>query len=240
MKAVILAAGLGTRLRPSTEFMPKCLTRVHGHTILDYQLAAMKKCGITEVAMVIGHCGEKLRAYAAEHDLSLTFIENENYAETNNAHSLWRARDWLLDSPDGFLVFNSDLIFQHELLQTLLDSDKPDAIVIDTNPDMESDQVKIEMNGDRIYDMRKDLPAEKTVAEAVGPVKFSPAGGAQYLDFIADELTNWLFYTMSDYAKKHDFYGVKNPGYLWAEIDTNEDHTVAADIIPADFMDTLQ
>src|SRR5687768_7452561 len=63
MRAVILAAGLGSRMLPHTESRPKCLLKIGGHSILEYQLAALRQCGISDVVIVLGHQGDKIRAH---------------------------------------------------------------------------------------------------------------------------------------------------------------------------------
>ena len=239
MKAVILAAGQATRLRPLTEFTQKCLLTVHDIPVLDYQIAVLKTCGITDIAIVTGHCAELVRTHVAGHSPAITVIHNADYLETNNAYSLTLARAFVEESADGFLVVNSDLIFTPQMLQALLDAPEQDAIVIDKNPDLANDMVKVDMEGNRIREMSKTLPRERVTAQALGPVKFSKAGGAQYLDFIEGERKNWLFYTLSDYAKDHEFYGVENQGYHWAEIDTPEDLEDAHLRIPEAFYQDL-
>ena len=236
MKAIILAGGKATRLRPHTENTQKCLLEVSGHTVLDYQLSALEKCNVTDIAIVTGYCAEKIHAHMSKKKQPVTFIDNREYEETNNAYGLLLARSFVEHDPEGFLVINSDLIFEPNMLKLLIDSDSRDGMLIERTYDLASDMVKVEMEGKQIREMRKDLPAERVSAQALGPVKFSQAGGKAYLDFIAEERKNWLFYTISDYAKEHTFHGIENSGYLWAEIDTPEDLEEARKKIPFDFM----
>jgi L-glutamine-phosphate cytidylyltransferase len=223
MKAIILAAGQAMRLRPLTEFTQKCLLSVHGRPILEYQLAALKSVGITEIAIVTGHCAHKVREYISTHAPYVSIIENTEYLETNNAYSASLARSFVEDSEDGFLIVNSDIIFTSSVLKVLIDAPEKDAIVMERNPDFGNDMVKIEMDGYRIRAMSKTLPREKVSAQALGPVKLSQKGGMDYFDFINGKRNDWLFYSLGDYAKEHEFYGVENPGYPWAEADTPED-----------------
>ena len=119
-------------------------------------------------------------------------------------------------------------------------------MIIDTNDDPTNDMVKMEMSADgRILAMSKTIPPERVAAEAVGPVKFSQAGGRQFIDLIGSyvaqgDLKRWFFYTIAEFAADHPFAGIKNPGFPWAEIDTPEDLAEASRKVPppADIHDT--
>ena len=97
MKAVILAAGTATRLRPLTEHTPKCLLEVAGRPILRRLLDHLTATGISEVAIVLGYLGSKIRdAVAAwKPGIPVRFIDNAEYASTNNGYSTLLAREWV-------------------------------------------------------------------------------------------------------------------------------------------------
>ena len=95
MKAVILAAGQGTRIRSVHGEHPKCLIEVDDSTILDHQLEALSKAGIDEVAIVVGYQKEQIINYVRARSFTrgqrIEFIENPAYALGNNIYSLWLA-----------------------------------------------------------------------------------------------------------------------------------------------------
>lgn len=228
MKAVILAGGIGSRLRPLTEKMPKCLLKVGNSTILERQISTLNSFGIQDIAIVTGHESQKI----ADHIQSknITLIHNPDYETTNNAYSLWLARDFVREEKDGFIVCNSDLIFKPDMLRTLLESTAADKMIVDDSlVDMTSDMVKVQLiDNDRIHEMSKQLDTSLASAEAVGPVIFSQKGGAKFMEHIDTAISNgdkknWFFYTLSQFAKYYPFYAVRNKGSMWAEIDTVED-----------------
>ena len=178
MRAVILAAGLGSRLLPHTETRPKCLLKVGGRTILEYQLAALRQCGITDVVLVVGYQQEKIRAHL---DVPVTYVENTEYASTGSSYSLWLTRELIRD---GFIYVNSDLIFHPRMLSALLESPAPDAIVIDRHVNLTGDMQKAAMDGDRILRMNKTMVAEEAAAEVVGPAKFSANGARRIVSYL--------------------------------------------------------
>ena len=235
MKAVILAAGPGNRLFPHTKDLPKCLLKVRGHSILEYQIAALKQCNIQDIAIVLGHCGKKIREYLK---VPILFIENKEYATTNSSYSLWLARDFI---KDGFIYINSDLLFHPAMLQALLKSPEPDAIIIDSKVDVRDDMQKARMEGNRILSMDKNLSPALTTAEVVGPAKFSAERAKQIIQHIGNlidkgEKNQWSYEVFSNIAKNNKFIGIENPGCFWAEIDTLSDLVNANKNIPSNFI----
>jgi choline kinase len=236
MRAVILAAGLGSRLLPHTETRPKCLLKVGGRTILEYQLAALRQCGITDVVLVVGYQREKIREHL---DVPVTYIENSEYASTGSSYSLWLTRDLITD---GFEYVNSDVIFHPRMLAALLDAPAPDAIVVDRHVNLTGDMQKAAMDGDRILRMSKNMGAADAAAEVVGPAKFSADGARRivaYLDGLvaAGERSRWAYEAFGEVARERPFIGIDNPGCFWAEVDTPGDLIEAAQRMPSVFID---
>jgi 2,3-bisphosphoglycerate-independent phosphoglycerate mutase len=118
-KAVILAAGLGSRLRPITEEMPKCLTEIHGKSILWYALHALNEYGINEVTIVIGYQGQQIIDQFGERfeKIKITYLWNERYAQTNSMYSAWLARDFL---ERGAFLIEGDVLFKKTFITSAL------------------------------------------------------------------------------------------------------------------------
>jgi histidinol-phosphate/aromatic aminotransferase/cobyric acid decarboxylase-like protein/NDP-sugar pyrophosphorylase family protein len=118
-KAIILAAGIGDRLRPFTQQSPKCLVPVNGVPILVNALTHLSGVGVKEVVIVVGHHKEKIYESIGDtfQSVKVSYIESENYASTNNIYSLWLAREHLVD--DVFLL-EADVFFDRQLLERLL------------------------------------------------------------------------------------------------------------------------
>lgn len=131
MKAIILAAGQGTRLRPLTWKLSKCLVEVCGRSLLGYQLDALERAGVRSCVVVVGYRGEQVRREAESHGgaMEMTFVRNERYSATNNLYSLWLARAHMRDD---ILLLEGDLLFDPQLLSSLLDDPRPDVAVVDT------------------------------------------------------------------------------------------------------------
>jgi len=107
--AIIIAGGKGSRLKPLSTDMPKCLTEVGGIPILGRQLVALKKAGFEKVVIVVGHLGKKVIEYAKNWTGGIHNIEFINDTDLlGTAHALWLARDYLID---GALVIEGDVVF---------------------------------------------------------------------------------------------------------------------------------
>jgi len=98
MKGVVLAAGDGGRLRPLTEFTPKVLLEAGGHPLIHYPIEALRLAGVTDIAVVVGYLGERVRSAVQAIHPQLTIIENEQYEE-GLALSVFAARFFVRDDP---------------------------------------------------------------------------------------------------------------------------------------------
>ena len=113
MKAVILAAGEGKRLRPFTETMPKVMLPVANKPILEYIVDAVKNCGIDEIIIVVGYKKEVIMEYFKNYkDCKITYVTQENHLGT--AHALLQAKHKL---DDTFIVLSGDNIIDQESIE---------------------------------------------------------------------------------------------------------------------------
>ena len=111
MKAIILAAGRGSRMKHATDNIPKCLLKVKEKTLLEIQIEALKKAGIKEIGIVTGYLSEQLRDYCEN-----TFY-NDKWNETNMVFSLMSAQNWLRQS--DCVVSYSDIYYDDSIVKKL-------------------------------------------------------------------------------------------------------------------------
>jgi len=236
MNAIILAAGPGTRMLPHTEERPKCLIKIGGHAILDYQLAALRQCGIDKICIVVGYLSDRIKEHVT---VPVTFVENTEYATTGSSYSLWLARTFMRE---GFIYLNSDLIFHPTMLRVLLESAHGNAVVVDRRIRPTSDMQKAEMDGDQILRMNKHLAESAAHAEVVGPAKFDATGAARIIDHLerfvaAGDRNRWAYEVFGLAAEGIGFAGVDNPGCFWAEVDTPSEALEASQLVPSTLVD---
>lgn len=180
MKAVIVAAGTSSRLRPLTDAVHKTLLPVGTKTILDRLVGNLLQCGIRDLVVVTGYRADQLRAaLAGRDDLSVSFVHNSEFAETNNAYSLFLARREIGDEP--FILLDSDIVFDPAILRRLLDSPQPDALVLRTTGEIGDEEIKVALDGaGRVERIGKDVPRGEAKGESIGIEKFGSAGPALF------------------------------------------------------------
>ncbi len=170
MKAIILAAGMGIRLRPLTDRVPKCLLEVNGKTILENCLDKLKmvskRFNINSILIVVGHLKEKIMDKIGNdyEGIPIEYVYAENYATTNNIVSLWTALTKLVAKAelDDILLLESDVYFGNELIWNLF-SYSSKAVVSKLEPGMNGTVVKVDPSRVRITEMLPKGDGLKTV-----------------------------------------------------------------------------
>jgi choline kinase len=121
--AVLLAAGMGSRLQPLTDDAPKCLTEINGIPILERQIRCLHQWGFKRLVVVVGYLEHRIRKFldAWTGDLRIDYVVSPRYRTTNNIYSLWLARESIREP---FLLLESDLVFEPFLLRDMLLPDK--------------------------------------------------------------------------------------------------------------------
>ena len=129
MQAIILAAGMGKRLKELTRDNTKCMVKVNGVTLIDRMLHQIERQHLSRIIIVVGYEGSKLIDYVNTLDIKtpVIFINNPIFDQTNNIYSLALAKDWLLK--EDTLLFESDLIFEDSVLEALV-SDPRDTLAL--------------------------------------------------------------------------------------------------------------
>lgn len=119
MKALILAAGFGNRLRPITECVPKCLVEVNGTPLLENNLNNLCELGdISEIGIVVGHMADYIKSRVGNewYGIPIKYFENKRYMETNNVVSLYQAAEFC---DDDMLLLECDIYYNIEMLRRL-------------------------------------------------------------------------------------------------------------------------
>ena len=124
MKAIILAAGMGSRLRPLTDDKPKCLVELDKIPLLDRQLEVLKIAGISNVHVIGGYLGHMLKRP------NVTLHMNENYESTNMVETLFCAEEVLQGTQD-IIVSYGDIVYEPRVLQKLISSEAEVSVAAD-------------------------------------------------------------------------------------------------------------
>lgn len=225
MKALILAAGLGSRLAPITDNCPKSLVPVNGKPILMKQIENLYENGITDITIVSGYKAEILESKVKELYPEINIINSVDYATTNNMYSAYMAKEALADS--DFLMMNADVFYDASVITALLKFDAPNAIVTDIGYYLEESMKVVEENG-RLVKISKAITEAEALGASIDVYKFSKEGGAAFFNKCAEyieerkELKMWSEVALNDILSDVEFKACPLVG-RWLEIDNHDD-----------------
>lgn len=198
MKAVILAAGVGSRLHPFTADRPKALVDVAGKPLLFRTLDRLAAVGISgpDVIIVAGYRQDVLRARLAQAGRGdCTVVFNEKFEEWNNFWSLYVARAAV--GNQAFLQLDGDVLFDAKVLPRMLDAPGEALLATDVRPELDPETMKVQTNGDAAHRVRavsKKLDPKQCLGEYIGVTRLSAgAAGAVFdelLQLSREGLTN--------------------------------------------------
>ncbi len=130
MQAIILAAGMGKRLKELTSNATKCMVEVNGVTMIERALSQLDALKLNRIVIVVGYEGQKLIDYISSLGVhtQIEYVSNDVYYKTNNIYSLYLAKDYLVQ--DDTILLESDLIFEDAVLKRLLDNPYPSLALV--------------------------------------------------------------------------------------------------------------
>jgi L-glutamine-phosphate cytidylyltransferase len=181
MQAIIIGAGRGQRLMPTTADTPKCFAEVAGQRILDWTLAAFRANGIDQVCVIGGYQIDKVRVAYPE----LAFRHNADWANNNILASLFHAED-LMTGP--FLCSYSDILFTSAVIRRTLANSDDMAVVVDTlwkdryaerTEHPSDDAEKVLVRDGRVISISRDIDTASAHGEYIGVAKFTAVGAAR-------------------------------------------------------------
>lgn len=238
MKIVLLAAGVGSRIRPLTDNKPKSLLEVNDVSILERMLTNVRNVGLKDVIIITGYLEDQLKDFVKSKfpDLNVEFKTNDVYEDTNTGYSLLLTKEFI--NGDSFIKFDADVIFEEEVLRKLIDSDFETALCIDTNIHLDKEEVKVITDAEgMVLEVGKKLDPTKCKGESIGIEKIGAEAGKMLfteLERLMQDKTNWKEYYDDSYttlvANGVKFGAVDITGLKWVEIDTHEDFDRAKQI----------
>jgi choline kinase len=220
--AVILAAGIGSRLAPLTDEIPKCLVEVGDIPILHRQAAAFATAGITRIILVAGYRAPQVISAAPENCI---VVENAEYRETNNMYSLSLAQQYVQGE---LILLNGDVVFAPEILKELLGAEQTNCIATDVgNYIDESMKISVRADGS-ISNISKTIPPGQALGTSIDLYRFSEAATEQLFGCISGYLRRgdkkqWSEVAINDLVKQTAVYPVDIRGRDWVEIDNLTD-----------------
>ncbi|MEY8521431.1 phosphocholine cytidylyltransferase family protein [Lachnospiraceae bacterium 38-10] len=178
MKAIILAAGQGTRLKKYTENLPKGMLNFAGKTIIEWQIEMYRRCGIEDIIIVRGFAGDKIRYEGVK------YYTNKDFKNTNMVESFMTARS---EFDDDIIVSYSDILFEKQMLEGMIDAKEDFVVAVDDDwkiywekrynrVDFDTESLVLD-KGDNIVELGLESPPiEEIDARYIGLLKFSKTG----------------------------------------------------------------
>lgn len=229
MRAIILAAGQGTRLLPFTRDHPKCLVPVGGRAILDHQLAALAANGITDVTIIGGYRIDRLEQHLSQLPARTRpgLLCNPFWPVANSISSVWTARGQM---EGAFCLLNGDTIFTADLVgRALAAADGGIGLLVEATDDFELDDMLVVVDGGRVRAVGKALSEGTAGHRSLGFVIARGSGPLLYLEalehVICAEGGHGRFHhaIIDRLAWDGVVYAIPSGGPGWTEIDRPED-----------------
>lgn len=233
--AVILAAGIGSRLSPLTDNCPKSLLIVGSSVIIERMIRNCLSCGISQFILVLGHRADEIKKFVDKsfRGIRVTYVINERYRDTNTGYSLMLAASAIGGSE--FIKFDADVVFDVKILHQLVDDDQPNVLCIDRNIALEDEEVKVITDDQmQVLEVGKSVDSKLALGESIGIEKI----GAETGPLLFAELAEMMEHTahLQDYyeaayarlvKKGIIFHALDITGLNWSEIDTAQDFETA-------------
>ena len=242
MQAIILAAGMGKRLKALTAGNTKCMVKVNGVSLIERALRQLDDLDLSRIVLVIGYRGQQLRDYVETLDVRtpIEYVDNPVYDRTNNIYSLYLASDYL--EREDTLLLESDLIFEPGVLRALVDDPRPSLALIDKYESwMDGTVVKIDEDDDIVQFVPgkkfqfKDIPEYyKTVNIYKFSRHFSVTHYVPFLMAYVKALGENEYYEqvlrVITYLDDSELKAKRLTGQKWYEIDDVQDLDIAESI----------
>jgi choline kinase len=225
-KAIILAAGQGSRLLPHTENMPKCLLDLAGRSMLAWQLLGLAAAGVSEAVVVTGFRSDLVEDTLpgiTPRGMRVRTAFNPFYKVADNLASCWMVRAELAGPS---MILNGDTLINPAIVQRLLAA--PDAaitVTIDRKAAYDEDDMKVISTGERLTAIGKKLPMAKVTGESIGFLRFSAEGAAVFVAELERTMRTldgtglWYLSAINRLAATVEVRTASIAGLDWAELD---------------------
>ena len=231
MKAVVLAAGLGSRISELTNNIPKAMIKIENQYIFKIIINSLIKTGINELVIIVGYKSNLLKTSIKneykDQNIKISFITNTKYSSTNTMYSLWLARREL-DCP--FIYLHGDLIFSYKMVKIFLESNKGNAILVDKRFPLDwNDAMKIIAHGNELKYMSKQITLNEMDGIAIGIYKFDYNGSKRLFEIISKLIakgvvSSWVSEAINILAKNTSInIELNKDSYPWADVDNLKD-----------------
>ena len=205
MKAIILAAGEGKRMRPHTKNKPKCLIKVNGRSFLDRAIENFRSVGVNDISVITGYKAEKIER------AGIKKYYNKRFRNTNMVYSLFAAEK---EINDDIIICYGDIIFKKEILSALKKSSAAIAVVVDnnwhgqwkkrmSNPLDDAETMRVDKRGYIIELGMKPKNIKEIQGQYIGLIKISGTVANKIKGFYKKLIKKKIIFNNRNYLKMH-------------------------------------
>ncbi len=223
VRAIIPAAGVGTRLQPLTDSIPKCLVEIAGVSLIARALRRLERAGVSDVVVVTGYRADQLvdSVQALCFRPPVTFVHNADYRTSDNIVSLLETASFW--GSGDVLVLDADVLFAQRLVDTMVGA-AGDLLAVDTAAEPARIDMAIELRDGAAWHLGKDLPPDRVHGEFFGMSRWSREGGRSLIMTVQEmvasgEVGTWYPFAIRRLAKAQPVGVVETLSGEWLEID---------------------
>ena len=231
MKAIMLAAGLGSRISELTNSVPKAMIKISNKYIFEIVIDKLIETGINDLIIVIGYKADLLKTEINKIyknvNFKISYVRNEDYASTNTMYSLWLAKE-KLNCP--FLFLHGDLIFNHKMLDNFVKSKYSNSILVDKRFPLDwDDAMKVISHNRKLKYMSKQITLNEMDGIAIGVYKFDLRGSKALFSVISNLInkkvySSWVSEAINILSKKIDInIDYNDSNHPWTDVDNLND-----------------
>jgi choline kinase len=227
MRAIICAAGLGSRMYPLAQDVPKSLLFIDKETIINRQIRLLRECGINDIIIVVGHLKNRIERQL---EGQVTFCYNSFYQVTNSLFSVWAAQEYLTENT---IITNADVMFTKKALEALINNPNIYCLLIGQKICNKEDH-KVRIKDQLIIEVNKTMDPKEAFGEFVGLAKINKIGMKELQRTLLERSKLYpqafwvsIFQDLIERGYEVSYALTQMP---WIEIDTKEDYEEALNI----------
>lgn len=225
MKALIMAAGRGTRISRYIDGKPKCTVNIGNITLIENTIINLREIGIEDIAIVLGYNGHVIKELLKNYNIK--YFENPFYDVTNSIVSAWFARDFITTDED-IIIMNADVYCEASLLHNIKCEKLSPVLFCDVTRKEEADY-KFYFETNKLIKYGKELSGDDITGEYIGIAKI----GKDFIEVFKNNLncmintqnhSVWWENVLYSLINYNDIYVKDVSGKFWAEVDFIEDY----------------
>lgn len=229
MRAIILAAGIGSRLRPLTNDAPKTMTSVGGMPIIERQINVLNKKGIEKIYVCVGYKKEMLMNFIKKKfpELDINFVENDDFLTTDNLYTLNLAKNHI--EGEQVILINADVAFDEEIID-LCKENEDNSVAFYDSSNFDKKEPQLEIKNNKAYSIiLPSMDNSKSSGRTSGIFLLNKDASTKLVEDMyklmnqKEDSKKWFECSLDNIFKQTDFLPIDLKGIRWAEVDDFED-----------------